>query len=146
MLTSFLNKHRDIGILLLRLGTGIGFVFVHGEGKMFGGPELWTKIGSAMSNYGITFFPAFWGFMASFSEFFGGILLILGLFVRPAAGFMAFTMITATITHLSRLDPWARVITPFEMLAIFLCLIFIGAGKYSLDYLFFKKKSTAAAN
>ncbi len=140
MFTSFLSRHSDIGILLLRLGIGIGFVFVHGEGKMFGGPEFWAKVGSAMSNYGITFFPAFWGFMAGFSEFFGGILLIMGLFVRPAAGLMAFTMLTAFLTHLSRLDPWNRVIYPAEMLAIFLCLLFVGAGKYSLDYLIFKKK------
>ena len=140
MLSKFLNKHKDTGILLLRLTTGIGFAFVHGWGKVYGGPELWAKLGGAMSNYGITFYPVFWGFMAGFSEFFGGILLILGLFTRPAAGFMAFTMVTAALTHLSRLDPWNRIITPVEMLGIFLCLIFVGAGKYSLDNLIFKKK------
>lgn len=140
MFSTFLNKHKDIGILLIRLAAGIGFVFVHGKPKVFGGPELWAKIGGAMSNYGIAFYPTFWGFMAGFSEFFGGILLLLGLFVRPAAGFMAFTMITAAITHLSRLDPWNKVIYPVEMLGIFLCLVFLGAGKYSLDNLIFKKK------
>ncbi len=140
MLSSFLKKHSDIGILLLRLLTGIGYVFVHGKPKILGGPELWAKIGTAMFNYGISFTPAFWGFMASVSEFFGGILLILGLFVRPAAAFMAFTMLTAFISHLSRLDPWGRVITPLEMMGIFICLIFVGAGKYSLDNLIFKKK------
>lgn len=139
MISKFLNNHKDIGILLLRLGIGIAFVFVHGEAKIFGGPELWTKIGNAMANYGITVFPAFWGLMAGLSEFVGGILLILGLFVRPAAAFMAFTMITAFSTHLARLDPWSRAITPIEMLSIFLCLIFLGAGKYSLNYLIFKK-------
>ena len=140
MLSKFFNNHGDIGILFLRLLTGLGFVFVHGEAKIFGGPELWAKIGNAMSNYGITFYPTFWGFMAGFSEFFGGILLLLGLFVRPAASFMAFTMVTAFVTHISRLDPWARAIYPVEMLGIFLCLIFVGAGKYSLDNLIFKKK------
>jgi uncharacterized membrane protein YphA (DoxX/SURF4 family) len=49
-------------------------------------------------------------------------------------------MVVAVITHLSRLDPWNRVITPFEMLGIFLCLLFVGAGKYSLDNLIFRKK------
>jgi putative oxidoreductase len=140
MFSNFFNKHKDLGILLLRLAAGAGFIFVHGKGKIFGGPELWAKIGNAMSNYGITFYPTFWGFMAGFSEFFGGILLILGLFVRPAAALMAFTMVTAALNHLSRLDPWNRVIYPVEMLGIFLCLLFLGAGKYSLDYLIFKKK------
>jgi len=140
MLTSFFYKHRDIGILLLRLSTGIGFVFVHGWGKIFGGAELWTIIGKSMSNLGITFTPGFWGFMASISEFGGGILILLGLFTRPASAFMAFTMMVAVITHLSRLDPWNKVIYPVEMLGVFLCLLFIGAGKYSLDNLLFKKK------
>jgi putative oxidoreductase len=140
MLSKFLSNHSDIGLLLLRLGTGLGFVFVHGRPKIFGGPELWALVGNAMLNYGFTFYPAFWGLMAGLSEFVGGILLILGLFVRPAAAFMAFTMLTAFISHLSRLDPWSRAITPVEMLSIFLCLIFLGAGKYSLNYLIFKKK------
>jgi putative oxidoreductase len=140
MLTSFFSKHKDFGILLLRLTTGAGFIFVHGWGKIFGGPEFWAMIGKSMSNLGITFAPGFWGFMASASEFGGGILILLGLFTRPAAAFMAFTMVVAVITHLSRLDPWNRVITPFEMLGIFLCLLFVGAGKYSLDNLIFRKK------
>lgn len=139
MLSSFLGRYKDIGIFLLRLTTGIGFVFVHGEGKIFGGPELWAKIGGAMSNYGIKFYPVFWGFLAGFSEFFGGVLLILGLFTRTASAFMAFTMLTAALVHLSRLDPWNKVMYPVEMLGIFLCLLFIGAGKYSLDNLIFKK-------
>lgn len=140
MLTSFIDKQKDTGILLLRLFTGIGFVFVHGWGKIFGGPELWTTIGKSMANLGITFAPGFWGFMASASEFGGGILILFGLFTRSASAFMAFTMVVAAITHLSRLDPWNRVIYPAEMLGIFLCLLFVGAGKYSLDNLIFKKK------
>ena len=140
MLTSFFNKHGDIGILFLRLFTGLGFVFVHGWGKIFGGPEMWTRLGVSMSNLGITFTPVFWGFMAAISEFGGGILILFGLFTRSASAFMAFTMIVAMVTHLSKLDPWNRVIYPVEMLGIFLCLIFLGAGKYSLDNLIFKKK------
>jgi len=140
MLSSFLSKFSNFGLLLLRFTTGVGFVFIHGWPKITGGSELWAKAGTAMSNYGITFVPVLWGFLAALSEFGGGILLILGLFTRPASAFMAFTMFTAMVNHLSRHDPWARVIYPVEMLGIFLCLIFVGAGKYSLDNLIFKKK------
>jgi putative oxidoreductase len=140
MFSRFLKKHADFGLLLLRLTTGIGYIFIHGLPKISGGPELWGRIGKAMSNYGITFIPEFWGFMAALSEFGGGILLIFGLFTRPAALFMGITMFVAATFHLSKLDPWSRVIYPTEMLGIFLCLIFIGAGKYSLDNLIFGKK------
>ena len=140
MVSSFLSKFSNFGLLLLRLTTGIAYVFVHGWPKISGGPELWGGIGKALSNFGITFLPGAWGFLAAISEFGGGILLILGLFTRPAAAFMGFTMFVAATYHLTKLDPWNRVIYPVEMLGIFLCLIFVGAGKFSLDYLLFKKK------
>lgn len=137
---NFLSKNSDIGILILRIGMGTGFLFVHGWNKIMQGPELWVKLGSSMSNLGINQLHVFWGFMASIAEFGGGILLIFGLFTRSAATFMAFTMVVAAVQHLSKLDPWNRVIYPLEMLSALILLIFIGAGKYSLDNLFFNRK------
>jgi putative oxidoreductase len=139
MLAKFLNNHKDLGLLLLRTGIGLSYIFTHGGPKISGGPELWEKVGHAMSVYGITFLPVLWGTLASLSEFAGGILVLLGLYTRSASAFMAFTMLTAFINHLSRHDPWGVASHPFEMLAVFLCLIFLGAGKYSLNYLIFKK-------
>ncbi len=132
-------NNTDLGLLLLRLGVGLSFIFTHGGPKIVGGPELWAKVGNAVANYGITFYPVFWGLMAGLSEFLGGILLVLGLYVRPAAAFMAFTMITAFTTHMAHHDPWGIASHPIEMLAVFFCLIFLGSGKYSLNYLIFKK-------
>ncbi len=103
MILTFLNKYRDVGLLILRVGFGIMFMF-HGAPKLFGGPERWGKLGAAMGNFGIDFLPAFWGFMASFSEFFGGILLILGLFFRPACILLTLTMIVAAGFHIGRGD------------------------------------------
>jgi putative oxidoreductase len=140
MIKNFLNKYSDAGILFLRIGIGFAFIFVHGWGKIMGGPELWGKIGGSMANMGITFAPVFWGFMASLSEFGGGILILLGLFTRPASAFMAFTMLTAFMMHTSKLDPWSKAIYPMEMFAVFMALLFIGAGKYSIDALISKKK------
>jgi putative oxidoreductase len=143
---NFLNKYKDTGIFVLRVMVGISFALVYGRPKIEGGPEFWTMIGSSMSNVGITFAPAFWGFMASLAEFGGGILLILGLFTRPAAAFMAFTMVMAAIVHLKALDPWHNVVNPLNLLAVFIALIFLGAGKYSLDYLFSRKKNDENLN
>lgn len=140
MLKKLLSKHSDAGILILRVGIGIAFIFTHGLAKIKGGPEMWGKIGGAMSNLGITFAPVFWGFMASISEFGGGILILLGLFTRSSSAFMAFTMLIAAINHMSKLDPWTRVIYPVEMFSVFMALIFLGGGKYSLDNLLFGKK------
>ena len=138
----FFDKHKDLGLLLIRLGLGITFVTVHGWPKLFGGPNVWARYGNAMGNLGIDFYPEFWGFMAGFTEFAGGLLLIFGLFVRPASAFISFVLIVAITQHFVRLDPWNRVIYPIEMLSVFLAFVFIGAGRYSLDYFISKRKKT----
>lgn len=136
-----LSKHSDLGILIIRLGIGLSFIFTHGLSKITGGPERWVKLGGAMSNFGIDFLPGFWGFMAAFSEFVVPFFLIAGFLFRPAAFLMAFTMLTAMTSHLMKLDPWSKVIYPMELMFVFIALILTGPGKYSIWYLMQKRKS-----
>lgn len=136
----FLNRNIDIGILVLRLVIGTAFAFIYGLMKIQGGVQLWEGIGNSMSNLGISFAPVFWGFLAALTEFAGGIFLILGLFTRTTSAFLVFVMFVATIHHLSNLDPWYAVFNPLNMMAVFIALIFSGAGKYSLDYFLEKRK------
>ena len=132
MILTFLNKHRHIGLLILRIGLGCMFL-IHGGPKLFGGPEKWEKLGMAMNSLGIGFIPTFWGFMAAISEFFGGACLILGLFFRPACILLTITMMVAAISHLSRGDGLSGASHAIEVGIVFLSFILIGAGKYSLD-------------
>ena len=132
MVLTFLNKHRHIGLLVLRIGIGLMFI-LHGAPKLFGGPEKWGQIGGAMSSLGIGFAPAFWGFMAAVSEFFGGICLIVGFVFRPACILLTITMLVAAISHLSKGDGLGGASHAIELGIVFLSLILIGAGKYSLD-------------
>ncbi|MNC99328.1 hypothetical protein D3C83_175840 [compost metagenome] len=53
---------------------------------------------------------------------------------------MAVTMLMASMTHLKALDPWHIAILPMELFSVFMAFIFLGAGKYSLDYLLFGRK------
>jgi len=132
MCLEFLDKYRHLGFLILRLGIGGMFMF-HGYGKLFGGPELWAKVGGAMANVGITFAPEFFGLLAALSEFGGGLCLILGLFFRPACFFMFFTMLIASITHLAKGDGLNGASHAMEAGILFLSLMFIGPGRYHLD-------------
>lgn len=130
----------NFGLLVVRIGIGIMFV-LHGQGKMFGGPEKWLKLGRAMEDIGITFLPTFWGFMAAFAEFGGGILLVLGLLFRPACLLMLITMAVATHVHWvdaveAGKDLKGRLMEgshPIELGIVFLSLLFTGSGKYSFD-------------
>lgn len=132
MILTSLSKYRDFGLLMLRIGLG-GMYLFHGWPKISGGPERWAKLGGAMGNLGIDFAPSFWGFMAAFAEFFGGLMLIFGFFFHPAAALMATTMAVAAISHFSRGDGLGGASHAIENGIVLASLFFIGPGKYSLD-------------
>lgn len=130
MLFNQLDKYRDVGLLVLRIGIGIAFM-VHGWGKITGGPEQWAQLGQAVNHVGLSFGYTFFGFMASLSEFGGGILLALGLLTRLSCVLLLCTMIVAASMHIAtgQGSPWHAI----EAGILFLSLIMIGPGAYSLD-------------
>ncbi len=131
------GNRKDLGLLVLRIGIGLSMMIFHGLGKIKGGPEAWEKIGGNMANLGIDFFPVFWGFMASFSEFFGSFFILVGFFFRPATAILAFTMIVAAIVHLS-LPAGAEnaglkgASHALELLTVYVALFLTGPGKYKI--------------
>lgn len=124
MVWTFLEKYRDVGLLILRIGVGISYMYFHGWGKITGGTETWTRLGGSMEHFGITFLPNFWGFMAAIAEFVGGFCITIGLFFRPAAVLIFFTMAVATTGHIvtGRGGP----AHPLKMAFVFAGLLFIG--------------------
>ena len=139
MFKTVLEKHRDLGLLILRVGIGISFMF-HGLPKLLAGPEMWAQLGGALGLMGIHFAPTFMGLVAALSEFVGGFLLVIGLFSRTASFFMLNTLIVATIMHLKLGDDFQKYSHALELAIVFLSLIFIGPGKFSLDEKFCKVK------
>ncbi|ESW85496.1 DoxX family protein [Mesorhizobium sp. LSJC268A00] len=64
---------------LLRVVAG-GFLTIHGSQK------ITNPFGAAEMVEGLGFYPgAFWSLLLSCTEFFGGILIAIGLLTRPAA-------------------------------------------------------------
>lgn len=122
----------DWGLLFLRLGIGFSFVFIHGWPKLMGGVPKWEKLGANMSLVGISWMPVFWGFMAMAAEFFGGLCLILGVLVRPAAVLMLITMGIAITTHVTHGDSYTDMAEIFIVCGGLLCLLIMGAGNFSL--------------
>lgn len=90
-----------------------------------------------MSIFGLDFYPTFWGFMAAMSEGLGGVLVLLGLFTRPATIFLLGTMSVAMIKHIHNGDPITYVSYPLELGILFVSLFVLGPGRYSLDQMFF---------
>lgn len=94
---------------------------------------MWTEVGGAMQHLGIDFAPMFFGFMAGVTEFFGGIFLILGLFFSPSVIFLFLVMVVATAKHLAVGDGFVNYSHSIEMGVVFISLLLIGPGTYSLD-------------
>ena len=128
-----LGKFKDLGLLIIRIGLGLCFSLIHGLPKIMGGVAMWTKIGGAMGSVGINFFPAFWGFMASGSEALGGILVLSGLFFRPACIFLVFTLVVASVVTYTQGDGFSDASHAIELGVVFLGLLFVGPGRYSID-------------
>jgi putative oxidoreductase len=138
MIKKLLQGKKDIGILILRLVIGGMFIY-HGAPKLFGGAEKWEWLGSQMSNLGINFTPVLWGFAASLAEFFGGILLVIGLLTPLAALALTFNMFVATLFHFKAGQGMQGAAYAFTMMLTFLSMIFLGGGKYSIDYYLISK-------
>ena len=133
------DKAQNLGLLILRIGLGVMFI-MHGFPKIKAGPQKWAGLGAAMSYLGVDFAPSFWGFMAAFAEVVGGLSLILGLLLRPGCVLLTFTMLVAVVFHLKSGHGIMRASHAIEVGIVFLSLLFIGPGKYSLDSKIFSKK------
>lgn len=127
-----LPEKRDLGLLILRTGIGLCFFYVYGLPKLTAGPEMWERIGGAMVHFGITFWPVLWGLCASLAEGVGGLFLALGVGMRTAAAFMAFTMLVAATHHLASGDPLHKASPAICAGVVFLALVWLGSGKYAI--------------
>ncbi len=126
------GRSTERGWFLLRIGIGIMFM-VFGWSKLTGGPDKWKMLGGAMQGvFGIGFAPAFWGFMAAFAEFFGGLALLLGLCVRPFAALMAFTMITAVAWLVQGGKDFSAYAHALNMAIVFVAMVVAGGGGCTL--------------
>lgn len=127
-----LGNHKDSGLLIIRIGLGIMFIY-HGYPLLVDGVKTWETLGTATNYVGIHFLPAFWGFMCVAVETFGGLLLIMGLAFRPVCLLMLINLVVAVIYHLGKGDGLLIASHAIEDAVMFAGLLFVGPGKYSLD-------------
>jgi putative oxidoreductase len=113
----------NTGLLVLRIGVGSIFIL-----------SGWMKVSDMTSTVGFFSalgFSAFWAYLASYVEFLGGIIVLLGLgvYTRMAAKLLAIVMLVAM--YLLRSD-LAAIMTPFMMFFSASAILFAGPGKYSV--------------
>jgi putative oxidoreductase len=133
----------DIILLILRIW--LGYQMIHNGRffyQMFSSEED-RKFFEGWFGKGLHFpFPLFMAFLAKGAEFFGGILVLLGLFTRVGASLIAFTMLVATLTaNLGKnFEVDGTITIPYCLFAVI--FIYWGGGKFAIDSLFKKTKKS----
>ncbi|MBO6573855.1 MAG: DoxX family protein [Rhodothermales bacterium] len=125
------DRYHDLGLLILRLGFGLAFIYYHGWSKLTGGPERWEGIGGAMEMFGIGFGHTAFGFLAAFAESIGALMIAAGLFFRPVAALLAFTMLVASARHW--ITGQGTPAHALKNMFVLVGLMGIGPGRYSVD-------------
>jgi putative oxidoreductase len=128
----------DNGTAALALRIPVGIIFVaHGAQKLFGwfGGYGLDGTGQFFGSVGLN--PGYlMALLAGAAEFFGGLALIFGVLVRPAAAALAVAMLIAIFAvHFSKgffLDKGGYEYA-LALFAASLSLLFSGAGRFSVD-------------
>jgi len=135
----FLEKLKPLALLLLRVALGIIFI-THGY------PKLFTHLHETVAGFQHMGFPGYFAYIAGVLEFFGGLLLIAGLFTPIAALLLAIEMgVAIWRVHL----PQGTILAvnnyefPLALAAGAFALATIGAGAISLDHVLYGARPKA---
>lgn len=123
----------DLGLVVLRVAAGLLLCWL--SWGILLRPDGWGPPPWLVDHVAALGFPAPTGFawVALLSEFFGGLLLVVGLLTRPAALLNALTSGVAAFGH--HQQPTAAGLSALAFCVMTAVLAVAGPGRYSLDAL-----------
>jgi putative oxidoreductase len=125
----FLDRLQPLALLVMRLALGAVMVD-YGYHKVFGGLHHHVELVRSLG------LPAWSGYLSAFTEFFGGLLVLLGLFTRVAAFAICINMSVA----IWKVTSHNGMITDhgygfgIALAALAFALIFFGGGSIAFDH------------
>jgi putative oxidoreductase len=128
-----LERLKPLGLLLLRVAVGAIFIY-HGYPKLFGHTR------DAMQSFAHLGLPGYFVYIAGIVEFFGGLMLVAGLFTRIAGLLLAGEMAVGLWrVHNIISNPMAvrNYELPLMLAVSTFALATVGAGLISFDQALF---------
>jgi len=126
----YLDRLQPLALLVMRLALGAVMVG-HGYHNLFSGLHQHVEL---VRNLGL---PGWSGYLSSVAEFFGGLLVLAGLFTRVAAVALCIDMVVAIWKY-----HWHNGLTgnggyefPLAVAALAFALIFFGGGPIAFDHI-----------
>jgi putative oxidoreductase len=128
----FLDRLQPLALLLMRLAVG-SIMVAHGYHKVFGGLHHHAQMVAALG------LPSWLGYVSSFTEFIGGLLILAGFFTRPAALAICINLSVAIWkvhfhNGLIGSPDHPGYEFPLAVAALAFALIFFGAGPIAIDH------------
>jgi putative oxidoreductase len=125
----YLDRLQPLALLVMRLALG-AIMLVHGAHKVFGGLHHHAQFVASLG------LPAWLGYVSSFTEFLGGLMILAGFFTRAAA----FAVCIDLVVAIWKIH-WHNGFTtdhgyefPLAAATLAFALIFFGAGPIALDH------------
>ena len=125
----YLDRLQPLALLLMRLTLG-AIMVVHGYHKVFGGLHHHAQMVAGLG------LPAWLGYVSSFTEFLGGLLVLAGLFTRAAAFAICINLAVAIwkVHWHNGLTGDHGIEFPLTAATLAFALIFFGGGPVAMDH------------
>ncbi len=128
----YLDRLQPLALFLMRLALG-AIMVAHGYHKVFGGLHHHAQMVASLG------LPAWLGYVSAFTEFFGGLLILVGFFTRAAAFAVLidlFVAIWKVHLHNGLIGTPDRPGYEFALAAAALAfaLVFFGGGPIAIDH------------
>ena len=124
-----LARHAALGPTILRAFAATFLIYMS-QDNVFSGERM-AEFERFLRQFGFPLVPVS-ARVSVYAQFGCGVLLALGLFVRPAAAVLAINFVVALAMVHTR-QPFRAALEPTAMLACALSLLVTGAGALSLD-------------
>lgn len=126
----YLDRLQPLALLVMRLALGAVMV-VHGYHKVFGGLHHHVQFVASLG------LPGWTAYLSAFTEFLGGILVLIGLFTRFAAFAICINLSVAIakVHFHNGLTGEHGYEFPLALAALAFGLIFLGAGPIAFDHI-----------
>jgi|SRR5271154_1265425 len=126
----YLDRLQPLALLVMRLALGAVMVG-HGYHKVFGGLHHHVQLVTSLG------LPGWTAYLSAFTEFFGGMLVLIGLFTRAAAFAICINMSVAIAKvhfHNGLMGDHGYEF-PLALAALAFGLVFLGGGAIAFDHI-----------
>jgi putative oxidoreductase len=129
-LLRYLDRLQPLALLVMRLALGAIFA-AHGYHKVFGGLHHHVQFVTSLG------LPAWSAYVSAFTEFLGGLLVLIGLFTRVAAFAICIDMCVAIakVHFHNGLMGNGGYEFPLSLATLAFALVVFGGGSIALDHI-----------